>query len=56
MVIIPWRGNVVHLMKLLPVGLGDSVATFLGVNKAMDDFKGKGEIENRIPGITNTKK
>jgi len=52
-VVIPFRGNVVPLMKLLPVSLADKVGNFLGVNDAMTDFKGKGTVEQRIPGINN---
>jgi len=52
-VIIPFRGNVIAIMKLLPVGLADRVGNFIGVNDAMVDFKGKGSIEARIPGIND---
>ena len=51
MVVIPWRGNVVHLKNLFPDQMKDKVANLLGVNKAMSDFKGKGAMENRIPGL-----
>jgi all-trans-retinol dehydrogenase (NAD+) len=32
----------VPLMRLFPVGVFDWLATFLGVNAAMDEFKGRG--------------
>lgn len=51
MVIIPYRGNVVHLMNLLPTSLKDKVGSIIGVQNAMDDFKGKGSMKNRIPGL-----
>ena len=51
LVVIPYRANVVFLCKLLPTGLQDLVGDWLGVTKAMENFKGRGSIEKRIPGI-----
>lgn len=51
MVVIPWRGNLVFYTKMLPVGLQDKVAKTLGLHNQMSDFKGKGSMEKRIPGL-----
>jgi hypothetical protein len=51
MVVIPYRGNIVHLMKLLPVSFVDKLGSVLGITRQMDHFEGKGAIEVRIPGI-----
>lgn len=50
-VIIPWRGNVVFLTRLLPVSVVDKLALILGISSSMDDFKGRGALTHRIPGI-----
>lgn len=50
-VTIPWRGNVVFFVKLLPTSLVDKLGSVLGLSSQMDDFKGRGAMENRIPGI-----
>jgi len=54
-VIIPWRGNVVFWTKLLPVSVTDRLGHLFGVTAAMDDFKGRGVMANRIPGIDSHK-
>jgi all-trans-retinol dehydrogenase (NAD+) len=41
-VIIPYRGNILHVNRLLPTWLSDRVSDFLGSNRAMDDFVGRG--------------
>jgi xanthine/uracil/vitamin C permease (AzgA family) len=51
MVVIPYRGNIIHLLKLLPTSFVDSLGSILGVTRQMDAFEGKGSIEARIPGI-----
>ena len=51
MVVIPYRGNLIYLMKLLPISLVDKLGSILGVTRQMDAFEGKGSIEARIPGI-----
>jgi hypothetical protein len=51
MVVIPWRGNIVFLNKMLPTSMSDRVNKLFGLQKAMSDFKGKGSIDKRIPGI-----
>ena len=48
---IPWRGNIVFFVKLLPVSVVDKLGGILGLSSQMDDFKGRGAMENRIPGI-----
>ena len=50
-VVIPWRGNIVFLTKCLPVSIVDRLSSVLGVNSTMDDFKGRGAMTNRIPGL-----
>ena len=49
--IIPWRGNIVFFVRLLPVSVVDKVGGILGLSSQMDDFKGRGAMENRIPGL-----
>jgi len=36
LVIVPWRGNVIWLLRILPSKLADACTTFLGVNSSMD--------------------
>ena len=48
---IPYRGNIVFLVKLLPTSVVDKVGSILGLSSQMDDFNGRGAMENRIPGI-----
>lgn len=50
-VTIPWRGNIIFILKLLPTSLVDKVGTILGISSQMDDFHGRGALESRIPGI-----
>lgn len=50
-VTIPYRGNIVFLVKLLPTSLVDKIGSILGLSSQMDDFHGRGAMENRIPGI-----
>ena len=50
-VTIPWRGNIIHLVKLLPISVVDGLGSVLGLQSQMDDFKGRGAITSRIPGI-----
>ena len=51
--VIPWRGNVLFLAKLLPTSLNDQLTKALGTQKTMSEFKGKGAVEKRIPGYKN---
>jgi all-trans-retinol dehydrogenase (NAD+) len=37
-VVIPWRGNVLFLTRLLPVSVTDTIGKLLGVTRQMDDF------------------
>lgn len=39
--VMPWLCHLVPLMRVLPVGLFDWVANFLGVNSSMKDFVGR---------------
>ena len=48
LVIIPWRGNLVPLTKLLPTTESDTVFNMLGANNSMSDFKGRAI---KMPGI-----
>ena len=50
-VVLPWRGNIIFLARMLPVSFVDWFGQVCGVGKTMDDFKGRGAIENRMPGI-----
>ena len=50
-ILIPWRGNIVFFVKLLPVSVVDRLGSILGLSSQMDDFKGRGAMENRIPGL-----
>ena len=50
-VTIPWRGNIAYLARLLPTSTYDKLGQVLGVSSSMDDFKGKGDIASRIPGL-----
>lgn len=52
-VVIPWRGNVLFLAKLLPTSLNDQLTKALGTQKTMSEFKGKGAMDKRIPGYKN---
>ena len=54
-VVIPWRGNIIYLVRLLPVSMVDFVGKMLGLGNQMDDFKGRGSVQNRLPGISVTK-
>lgn len=51
LVVIPWRGNMIYLAKLMPVSWTDSMLKAMGVHDQMSDFKGKGSMESRIPGL-----
>ena len=51
MVMIPYRGNIIFLVKLLPTSITDKIGSILGLGNQMDDFKGRGAMTNRIPGI-----
>lgn len=55
MVVIPWRGNFVLMSKLLPTTVADRLGKLIGVQSLMSDFKGRGAMENRIPGINSHK-
>ena len=50
-VVIPYRGNVVFLVRMLPVSFVDFMGKVFGIGNTMDDFKGRGSITSRIPGI-----
>lgn len=50
-VVVPYRGNIVFLVKLLPTSVVDKISSILGISAAMDDFKGRGAMTNRIPGL-----
>jgi len=51
LVVIPYRGNIVYLTRLLPVSVVDKLSLILGISSSMDDFKGRGVMSSRIPGI-----
>ena len=53
LVVIPYRGNIVFLVKLLPISMMDWVGKVCGMHSQMSDFTGKGSMEQRIPGLTN---
>lgn len=40
--LMPRAVHLLPLLRMLPVGLFDWIATFLGVNASMDEFKGRG--------------
>ena len=40
--IMPWPVHVVPVIRILPVGVFDWLANFLGVNSSMDEFIGRG--------------
>lgn len=40
-VLMPWFVYTVYPMRLLPVSWQDAVLSFLGINRSMDDFKGR---------------
>jgi hypothetical protein len=42
----------VFLAKLLPVTVYDKLTKSLGMHSQMSDFVGKGDLTQRIPGIT----
>jgi len=42
-------------MKLLPTSIGDRIGKAIGIQNLMSDFKGKGSMENRIPGLSGHK-
>mmetsp|Transcript_1172 Transcript_1172/g.1763 ORF Transcript_1172/g.1763 Transcript_1172/m.1763 type:complete len:200 (-) Transcript_1172:89-688(-) len=50
-VVVPWRGNVIFLTKILPTSWVDRISSVLGISSSMDDFKGRGAMVNRIPGL-----
>jgi hypothetical protein len=54
-VVLPWLVNVVFLMKLFPPNIADKMAKFVGAHKLMSDFKGKGDVNARIPGLGDKK-
>jgi short-subunit dehydrogenase len=35
LVVIPWRGNIIFLLKMLPIGVADTIAKWLGANSSM---------------------
>ncbi len=39
--IMPWFVYTVYPMRLLPISWQDAVLSFLGINRSMDDFKGR---------------
>lgn len=47
--VMPWLCHFVPLLRVLPVGVFDRIATFLGVNASMDEFvgRGSGTVEKR---------
>ena len=53
MVVIPARGNVVYLIRLLPVSWVDFLGKVTGIASQMDDFKGRGSVTNRMPGLVS---
>jgi all-trans-retinol dehydrogenase (NAD+) len=50
-VVIPWRGNISYLLRLLPTKFTDKLGDLLGINKSMDHFEGRGDMTDRLPGI-----
>lgn len=48
-VLIPYRGNILGVMRLLPISISDWIGDILGMHKAMEDFKGHGT--KRMPGL-----
>ena len=50
-VTIPYRGNIIFWIKLLPTSWVDTIGGILGLSHQMDDFKGRGTVGSRIPGI-----
>ena len=42
MVTIPWRGNIVYFVRLLPSTWFDKIGSVLGLASQMDDFQGRG--------------
>ena len=55
MVIVPWRGQIVLWAKLLPTSFSDKLGKAIGVQSLMSDFKGKGDMDKRIPGLDEHK-
>lgn len=47
--IMPWLCHFVPLIRVLPVGLFDRLADFLGVNSSMKDFVGRADPASRAP-------
>lgn len=41
-VVLPWPVQTLPLLRVLPVGVFDWIANFLGVNTSMDEFVGRG--------------
>lgn len=56
MVVIPYRGNIIHLMKLFPTSFVDKIGKILGVSSQMEDFQGRGAITARMPGLVEIQK
>ena len=50
-VTIPARGNLMYIVRLLPISWVDFISKWFGVLSTMDDFQGRGDMTNRIPGI-----
>jgi len=50
LVILPWRGNLIYLARLLPVTLFDKMAKAMGMHSQMSDFVGRGDLLKKIPG------
>lgn len=51
-VVLPWRGNMLFLTRLLPTTIADRIGKMIGAHNAMSDFTGRGSMEKRIPGLT----
>lgn len=51
--VIPWKGNMVFLAKMMPIGFQDRFGKAIGLHNQMSDFKGKGAMDKRIPGLNN---
>lgn len=54
-VILPWRGNILFLVNLLPTSVKDNIGRRLGMHNQMSDFEGRGDMEQRIPGLNTHK-
>ena len=52
-VVLPWTVITTYLARLLPVPAFDAIMEFLGVNKSMDDFRGRAGV-TVTPAATTT--